>query len=363
MNVSTDKPFSKKNINWKNEIMPHIQKRLNLWSSRQIVPTLRGMFYYLVSINVLENNPNRYGQLSRYTARAREKSEICVELRYDNNGDSYPHMFKSDEILPMDCFTDNVRQILDIDDIYETAEQFFDRGTEYYINDISTNYKVPRWYNQPHYIEVWVEKDAMAGTLDSIINVAGKREVRIVPTRGQESVTYAWQHVQRLKQKQSEGNIIHIRYFGDLDPSGEAIEKEHIKKLTIEPYKLKGIDFKRVGVTNEQRIRFNLIPNKDPKTMAKLKRDPNRFKFMEKYDLKSEDDLFQIEVDALEAIAPEEFSNLVLESVDEFFDEQIYQENLNDREITPTKEDLDKLAILKTTDLLASLQSEMENDG
>jgi hypothetical protein len=357
VNVSTDKPFSKKNINWKNEIMPHIQKMLNLWARRQIVPTLRGMFYYLVSINVLENTAARYDYLSKYTADAREKSEICAEIRYNRNGDPYPHMFKSDEILPIDCFADNVRHILDIDDIYETAEQFFDRGTKYFVKDISENYIVPRWYNQPHYVEVWVEKDAMAGTLNSIINVAGKREVRIVPTRGQESVTFAWEHVQRLKQKQKIGKKVHIRYFGDLDPSGEAIQEELINKLTLDPYKLEGIDFKRVGVTNEQRQKFTLIPNMDSKTMDKLKRDPNRFKFMQKYNLQSESELFQIEVDALEAIAPDEFGTLVLESIDEFFDKEIYQNNLNDRQITPSKEDLDQLSIAKTIDLLASLQN------
>jgi hypothetical protein len=199
-----------------------------------------------------------------------------------------------------------------------------------------------------------VEKDAMAGTLNSIINVAGERQVRIVPSRGQESVTFAWEHVGRLRRKQSQGKKVHIKYFGDLDPSGEAIEKELINKLTVSPYDLVEIDFKRVGVTNEQRERFNLIPNKDRKTMRKLKNDSNRFAFMKKYDLETEDELFQIEVDALEAIAPEQFRTLVLESVDEFFDEEIYQQVLD---TTPTEEELKKLVILKTGDLLASLQN------
>jgi hypothetical protein len=329
--------------------MPVIKQRLNLWASQQITPTLRGLFYTLVSLNVLENTSTRYNYLSKFTAQARENSEKWGEIR--NNGDVY--MFRNDEILPIDCFADHVRDIIDIDDIYETAEDFYDRGIDYYVNNISTNYKVPRWYNQPHYIEVWVEKDAIAGTLDSIINVSGNREVRIVPTRGQESVTFAWENMLRLKRKQSEDKKVHIRYFGDLDPSGEAIEKELINKLTVEPYVLKDIDFKRIGVTNEQKEQFNLIPNKDPDTINKLKRDSNRFAFMQKYNLKSEEDLFQIEVDALEAIAPTEFKTLVHESVDEFFDKVIYQDVLNN---SPTEQDLNKLTLSKTRDLLASLQ-------
>ena len=41
-------------------------------------------------------------------------------------------------------------------------------------------------------------------------------------------------------------------------------------------------------------------------------------------------------------------------------DENIYQDNLNDRNITPTKQDLQKLAISKTADLLASIQNKEE---
>jgi hypothetical protein len=343
----------KKKINWQKDVMPVIKERLVLWASRQMKPTLRGLFYILVSLNVLGNTPNKYDYLSKFTARARENSEKISETRYTRNGEAYVYRFTEGETLPIDCFADNVRQVIDIDDIYESPERFFDRRTKYFVKDFSKNYVIPRWYKQPHYVEVFVEKDAMAATLNSIINVAGKMEVRIIPTRGQESITFAWEHVQRLRRKQQQGKKVHIIYFGDLDPSGEAIEQELINKLTEPPYSLVDIDFKRVGVTNEQRVRFHLIPNKDPDTMAKLKRDSNRFAFMEKYNLKNEDDLFQIEVDALEAIAPEEFRDLVLQSVDEFFDDDIYQQVLDE---TPTEKELDEIAIKKTRELLADLQ-------
>jgi hypothetical protein len=66
--------------------------------------------------------------------------------------------------------------------------------------------------------------------------------------------------------------------------------------------------------------------------------------------------LFQIEVDASAAITPQEFRTLVLGSVDEVFNQTIYQKNLRDREITPTKEDFRILAIAKIKDLLTILQ-------
>ena len=150
--------------------MPVIKQRLSLWTSQQIIPTLRGLFYTLVSLNILENTTSKYDYLSEFTARARENSEKRFEIRY-RNGKSYIREFKEEETLPMDCFADNVRQIIDIDDEYMSAGDFINRGLKYYTD--FDNYKVPRWHNQKHYVEVWVEKDAMAGTLNSIINIAG----------------------------------------------------------------------------------------------------------------------------------------------------------------------------------------------
>ena len=351
MTIAVAASNKRRSINWLKDVMPAIKKRLEVCASLQIVPTLRGIFYTLVSLNILENTPNRYDYLSLFTARAREKSEKVIDK------DGKP--FSNEEILPIDCFADNVRQIIDIEDEYETLEDYIDRGI-YHVREAEVNYKIPRWLNQPHYVEVWSEKDAMTGTVNSIINTGGIREVRIVPTRGQESVTFAWQHVQRLKKKQDEGKIIHIRYFGDLDPSGKAIEEATKNKLMLEPYNLKDIDFKRVGVTLQQKREFNLIANTDKQTMAKLKRDPTRFAFMSKYDIYNEEDLFQIEVDALEAIEPEAFRSMVLAAVDEFFDEEIYRQTM--REMMPTRKEIREEVISQTDDLRTSLQTQRGSD-
>lgn len=91
-----------------------------MYADQKIIPTLRGMFYTLVSLNILENTSNRYDYLSKFTARAREKSEKHGEDRINRKGEEYYYEYKEEEMLPIDCFADNVRQIIDIDDIYET---------------------------------------------------------------------------------------------------------------------------------------------------------------------------------------------------------------------------------------------------
>jgi hypothetical protein len=56
--------------------------------------------------------------------------------------------------------------------------------------------------------------------------------------------------------------------------------------------------------------------------LAKLKRDPRANAFRAKHN----GELFQVEVDALVAYVPDDFKELVLDSVDAFFDEDIHAE-------------------------------------
>jgi hypothetical protein len=328
-----DYSTKKRNIRWGKDVLPAIGEQLKLYTSQLIPLTLRGMFYILISLNVLENLPARYNYLSKFTTRMRESG-----------------------VLHMNCFVDDGRYITDINDTYHTVDEYLHEGVDF-LENAKTEYKIPRWHNQPHYVEVWVEKNAMRGILDSIINTTGEREVRIVPTSGQESVSFAWENVRRLRKKQRQGKQVHIRYFGDLDPSGESIERNTYEKIWLEPYDLEGVDWKRVGVTNEQRIKWNLIPNTDPKTMAKLKRDKNRFEFMRKYG-----ELFQIEVDALQAIKPEDFKGMVLGCVDEFFNQDIYEQNKSDRNLTPTKRMILESVQTKVLDLNNSVQNQLMNE-
>ena len=66
------------------------------------------------------------------------------------------------------------------------------------------------------------------------------------------------------------------------------------------------------------------LTNPDPTVMAKLKRDSNANFFR----AQNNDKLFQIEVDALNALRPDDFVSLLEDSVDRYFDEDIYNEGV-----------------------------------
>ena len=66
--------------------------------------------------------------------------------------------------------------------------------------------------------------------------------------------------------------------------------------------------------------RLQGLTNPDPAVRTKLEKDPNA----ESFKLENNSQLFQIELDALSALRPDELRYLLEKSVDEHFDEYIY---------------------------------------
>src|SRR5829696_8321642 len=157
---------SRSKINWKKEIMPKIKERLDFYNQQGIVPTLRTMFYALVSLNVIPNTQNQYQYLSKFTTNARMSEE-----------------------LPIDCFGDQSRSIIENfnDEFMEPKEfiKLYIDELEYFPKTYTS--QIPKWHNQPHYVEVWIEKDALSGTFQSILKDSN---VRIVPIKGFSSLSF-----------------------------------------------------------------------------------------------------------------------------------------------------------------------------
>ena len=293
-------------INW-NEIIEMIKIELEVYEIEGFKPTLRSMFYRLYTKGLIPNTSASYTSLDRATVKARWSGH-----------------------LPINCFTDNSRKVLNkFSEDFFSPEEFIDNRLKI-IQSIPCNYinLIPKWHNQPHYVEVWTEKDAQVGLLRSILRGGTgntiDRQVRIVATRGYSGPAFNFPNVKRLKAWQTMGKKVHIVYFGDMDPSGENIEEVVNDKLVR--YGLVNIDFQRIAITDEQIDEYGLPLNPDPATLAKLEGDSRRWQFMENHN----GELFQVEVDALAALAPDAFRDLVLNSVDQFYNEKVYEDALNE---------------------------------
>lgn len=272
---------------------------LKWFEHQQIKPTLRTMFYRLVSLEIIPNTKQSYKALSSTTVKARKLGEI-----------------------PWDCFSDQGRQVLvGFKTKYTSPEEFVEILVNY-LKKASVTYTIPKWHNQKHYVEVWIEKQALA---DTFISFLKDRHVTIVVNRGYAGWSFLYENCKRLRQLKEKNNLdIHILYFGDFDPSGEDMDR-HLQGA-IEQFGLHGdIDLKRVAVTIEQIERFNLPPTpSNQETLEKIRNDTRTEKFKEKYGGK----LYAVELDELLAVAPDEFRIMVQQPVDQFFDERVYKKAL-----------------------------------
>ena len=302
---------SRQRIKW-DGVIQAVKQELHSFNEQGIEkPTLRSMFYRLFSHEIIPNTPNTYDRLSKTTVEARMEG-----------------------LLDLDCFTDNSRQVIDgFNEEYWTPEQLIEARIKQ-LKNIENDYTkfIPRWHNQPNYVEIWTEKDAMAGVFQNILDGL---DVRIVPMRGNTSLTFLNKCVKRLIYFKNLGKNIHILYYGDFDPSGVYMDTDlenRLGKLGLEPA---DIDFHRVAVTLEQIKKHRLPYNPDKMTKVKMDRDSKTRIFLDKYGK-----LFAVEVDALPALIPDIFrQELVIDQVEQYFDERIYQELIE--EYTP--KDVNKL--------------------
>lgn len=317
MNSESDK------IDWKS-VVKIVKEELKPYQRQGFAPNLRTMFYRLVSKNILPNTKYHYQKLSKYTAEAR-----------------------MDRRLPIDCFTDSNRNMIaGFKEDYKTFDDILERYYLEKLKNLPEEYPklIPRWYRQSEYVEVWTEKDAMLGTFKSILT--GK-DVRIVSNKGFDSLSWLLKNIKRLDIWSREWidplafdpmgddipalKNIHVLYFGDFDPSGEEMDRDlrnRIDRLNENKHtdiSFDKIDFQRIAVTKEQVRGYDLPTKIDSATQEKLDKDPRTNGFIERHGK-----LYAVELDALPAIVPDAFRELVIGSVDQHFDERIHEDNTKD---------------------------------
>lgn len=287
---------------------------------RKIGPiSLRTLHYNLVSREIIPNTRSAYNTLSKYIVKTRKEGS-----------------------LPWDNIIDETRHsVADFYDFYISPEKYahqllYDLGELHNHYEEKTLYK---WYKQPYYVEVWLEKNALVGTFRTFLE--GKH-VRLVPNRGYGSWTYAYENCKRLIKMQTELDYetdsngimirndsiqkeIYILYFGDYDPSGvdmDVLQDEQIAYF-IKYFGLKNVHFHRIAITQEQIKKFKLPSKpKDQSTIEKLNRDTRTDDFKKRHGGK----LYVVELDALLAYQPDKFQKLVQDTVAKYYRPEIYEE-------------------------------------
>ena len=235
--------------------------------------TLRQIYYQLVAKQIIPNEQKYYGQLSR----------LCV-------------IGRDERMLPEDMFADRLRQI-DKPSAWKNLKDF--------MVTVKWAYSKDKWIDQDKYIEIWTEKDALRGVIDTVTHAFG---VGLLVVRGQVSRTAIYESYKRISKQVMDGKECHLYYFGDFDPSGLSIYDSLVERL--ERFGPLGTDihFERIALTADQIAEYNL-----PQDPAKQS-DPNYRKFVAKYG----DNVVE-----LDSLPPDALRDLIKDCIRPNIDEDI----------------------------------------
>jgi hypothetical protein len=127
------------------------------------------------------------------------------------------------------------------------------------LHHTALTYRRSVWNDQNCYVEVWLEKEALAGVL---VEETAAWDVPLMVTRGYSSLSFLYSAAQHIL---AEGKPTYLYYFGDHDPSGLDIPRNVQSRLEELTDHQAEIHFERVAVTPEQ-IGSMHLPTRPTKT-------------------------------------------------------------------------------------------------
>jgi len=123
---------------------------------------------------------------------------------------------------------------------------------------VLSGYRLPRWIEQDQAVELWCEKDALAGVLQPITN---DLDVGLMVNRGYSSQSAMKDAAGRLIGYNDDGKDIRIFYIGDQDPSGEDMVRDIYDRLKLLTRYEFSIDVEKIAITEAQIALYNPPPN------------------------------------------------------------------------------------------------------
>lgn len=261
--------------------------------------TVRQVYYQAVAKLYIPNRHNEYKNVSN----------ILTKLR---RGD----------LLPWRAIEDRTRRTTDKQGV-ESTRAWFDQQCESFLD--TRFFHLCRVIDQPVYIEMATEKDALSSIIESAVRW---HCVRLNIVRGQVSATMVNQMAERFEEAAYQGKEPVLIYFGDLDPSGIQIPRALERNMREEH----AVDVRvvRAGLNPEQLDEYNLPESMD----AAKATDPNIDMWYREFS--------GVSPTELDAMHPDDLKKLAISSVENELDMDLFDER-DDQE----REDMEKLDELR----------------
>ena len=260
--------------------LAHIAKITEKYMKMNYKLTVRQLFYQLVTCNRVPNNAKSYDRIVKLVKKGRTTGHIDWNSIEDRT--RIPVMLNP----------------------YHSVSEF--------LREEAKRYCVPRWDNQPHYVEVMVEKEALIGILAPVALEYG---VTLLSNKGYSSASAMHEAALRIKKKMREGKICHVLYLGDHDPSGVDMTRDIKNRLTGFGCK---VEVERIALTREQVEEYNLPPDQVKYS------DSRTPEYIKLHGIKSWE---------LDALNPQDLQDILRKGITKYLDPEKYGAMLADEEL------------------------------
>ena len=228
--------------------------------------TLRQLYYQFVARNLIPNTPREYKNLGEIINNGRLAGLIDWESIVDRTRE---HQSKSHWTSPA-----------------------------HIISKAARGYAIDTRIDQDRYIEVWVEKDALAGVIE---RACGPLDVGYLSCRGYVSQSTMWRAAMRFENENKPVVLLHL---GDHDPSGIDMGRDIQDRLDIFEA---DVTVKRIALNMEQVEQEQPPPNPAKTT------DSRYAKYMDEYGNESWE---------LDALDPRYLTALITKCVNKLTDQK-----------------------------------------
>lgn len=197
--------------------------------------TIRQTFYALV---------NRYQAIAKLESEYDAVDRIMIDMRRE-------------EVLPFPWVADSTRWVRR-PNTYE--------GLEHALRNTARTYRRTLWAHSPVYVEIWCEKEALAGVL---VEVTDAYDVPLMVARGYSSDSYLYGAAENIR---AIGKPAYIYLLGDHDPDGQDALRCTREKLTKFVRGKVPVHCEILAVTPKQITEWNLPTRPAKKGNSKAKK-------------------------------------------------------------------------------------------
>ncbi len=191
--------FIPKRFNRKsNALLVKIEEIIQNYAADNLDLSVRQLFYRLVAANIVPNTVKQYKNLVALVNDARLAGALDWRIIVDRGRKAYR---EGNYDNPADC-------------LLCAAE----------------GYTIDKWKDQPFYVEVMVEKQALEGVLTPICE---ELDVTFMANKGYSSASAFYRSGKRFRSRHIDGKKLVVLYLGDHDPSGIDMTRDVEERVTL----------------------------------------------------------------------------------------------------------------------------------